>query len=517
MTVQAISTPLSVDSCVQSCAASGKAIAGVEFGQECYCSDAGGLGIGSSRAAETSCTTSCAGNPSQLCGGARLLSVYSTVPVVVRSAPIQPPAVLNGTWSYTGCYSDSNTRTLSDKAPKLGATNTNAACAQACAGFAYFGTEYGKECYCGKSIQSTGQKQVDSSSCSMPCSGDGGTLCGAGNRLSVYQYNVNATSPSGITSTTTITTSDATPTIPPAGNVTSTSTSSVTSAATTTTDNGSNSTVTSTSTSTSTTDTSTSTTSTSTSTTSTSTSTSSTAASTPTGAAPWTALGCYEDSTTARSLSLLAYKGQANSTVGVCQTACKQRGYRFSGVEYGSECYCDNFMLNRASSIGSKPAKECSSVCAGASNSTCGGPSRIEISRDTTWKQTVFTVQAYRRWNFTDCYTDAAGNRTLGVVMYQGNATSTVEGCLDTCAKRGMNFCAPSYGKECFGSLYAPNATVAPTVAGGVDPLARGCSMPCSGNATEACGGGSRLNIYALLTQSAVATEVVPATVQQIK
>lgn len=50
-----------------------------------------------------------------------------------------------------------------------------------------FGTEYGRECWCGSTLQASSAVAAESD-CSFPCSGDVGQKCGAGNRLSVYQW-----------------------------------------------------------------------------------------------------------------------------------------------------------------------------------------------------------------------------------------------------------------------------------------------------------------------------------------
>ncbi|KAG8775809.1 hypothetical protein FRC15_000307, partial [Serendipita sp. 397] len=61
-------------------------------------------------------------------------------------------------------------------------------CMDACfqQGYEYAGVEYGDECYCGRSIGSSGTVATDG--CTMACSGDATTLCGGPNRLNVYRY-----------------------------------------------------------------------------------------------------------------------------------------------------------------------------------------------------------------------------------------------------------------------------------------------------------------------------------------
>lgn len=64
-------------------------------------------------------------------------------------------------------------------------------------------------------------------------------------------------------------------------------------------------------------------------------------------------LGCYNDSGTGvRALNAIQTVNYTAMTVEYCQTYCKDRGYRLSGVEYASECHCDNF-INPTSRNGS--------------------------------------------------------------------------------------------------------------------------------------------------------------------
>lgn len=58
-------------------------------------------------------------------------------------------------------------------------------CMANCTGFDYWGTEYGRECYCGNSLHSTSREAPDAE-CNMICGGDPTEFCGAGNRIELY-------------------------------------------------------------------------------------------------------------------------------------------------------------------------------------------------------------------------------------------------------------------------------------------------------------------------------------------
>ena len=56
-------------------------------------------------------------------------------------------------------------------------------------GFAYFGVQYGKTCWCGNYEPAYVDgvfRKVDSSQCNMQCTGDASQICGAGNRMSIW-------------------------------------------------------------------------------------------------------------------------------------------------------------------------------------------------------------------------------------------------------------------------------------------------------------------------------------------
>ncbi|KAG7293052.1 hypothetical protein NEMBOFW57_003098 [Staphylotrichum longicolle] len=64
----------------------------------------------------------------------------------------------------------------------------------------------------------------------------------------------------------------------------------------------------------------------------------------------------------------------------------------------------------------------------------------------------------------------------------------TIQACLNFCASKGFPYAGTEYSVECFcgSSLAATAAKVADSV----------CNMPCSGDATQPCGAGSRLTLF---------------------
>lgn len=161
--------------CASNCAAF--AYFGLEWSSECWCGDT--ITTGSLPAVESSCNYICSGSAAT-CGGSGYLSLYENLDF---AAPAQLPVV--GAYDFYGCLTDGGARTLS-AATVFSASMTLETCATFCAGYTYFGTEYAVECYCGNTIAATGVS-ADADECSTSCGGDDSQLCGAGDRLSVYQ------------------------------------------------------------------------------------------------------------------------------------------------------------------------------------------------------------------------------------------------------------------------------------------------------------------------------------------
>lgn len=181
---------MTVESCVNTCIGLGYTVAGMEYSRQCFCDNY--VRNGGANTTDSDCNMPCAGNSTEMCGAGNRLSVYSNAPLQVFQPPIQQKTNLTGYWQYAGCISDStNSRTLPYQ---MILTNNNSAnnCLATCSqyGFAAGGMEYGDECYCGDiadvvAANATTEPDTD---CNMGCSGDPRYLCGAGNRLSYYNW-----------------------------------------------------------------------------------------------------------------------------------------------------------------------------------------------------------------------------------------------------------------------------------------------------------------------------------------
>lgn len=87
----------------------------------------------------------------------------------------------------------------------------------------------------------------------------------------------------------------------------------------------------------------------------------------------WKYLSCYEDSVYSRTLKH-QLSVPANS-VEACTSACKGAGYKYAGVEWSNECFCDNTILvGRTGGF-----DDCDMSCNGKPSEYCGGSQRLNI------------------------------------------------------------------------------------------------------------------------------------------
>ncbi|KAJ6515444.1 WSC domain-containing protein [Mycena sanguinolenta] len=172
------SANMTVESCIAFCTAGGFSLAGVEFGDECYCDYA--IQSTCVITSTANCNEACSGNPSELCGAGNFIDIYwnGTPP------PITPQQV--GTWEYVGCFSDSvSARQLAHQQTISGGVTVES-CTAACktSGFSFAGLEDGQECWCGSSVPTS---SLGNSACATACVANTREFCGGPSKLSVYE------------------------------------------------------------------------------------------------------------------------------------------------------------------------------------------------------------------------------------------------------------------------------------------------------------------------------------------
>lgn len=161
--------------------------AGVEYGIECWYGPSLWPGSGGVEPTPDGCNMPCPGNSLSFCGAGDRLTLYALPGGGGGGSPTQPATVTAGTssWNFVECRTEATDSRALTGAAHAGDDMTLEVCAGLCAGWAFFGTEYGRECYCGDAFQA-GSVPAPQADCSFPCAANALELCGAANRLSVY-------------------------------------------------------------------------------------------------------------------------------------------------------------------------------------------------------------------------------------------------------------------------------------------------------------------------------------------
>ncbi|PPQ96884.1 hypothetical protein CVT26_005864 [Gymnopilus dilepis] len=182
-------TGMTIESCTAFCASGGYAYAGVEY-YRVNCDNT--IESPGAPIDESTCNTPCAGDFNEICGGAGGLSVYQDT--ALPPPPPPPPAAeikqTAGVFEFVGCFEDGvngAARSLQTQLNIQTQSVTAESCTAACkaAGYVLAGLEYGQECWCDSYMPLA--ISTPNSDCNMPCTGDATEICGAGNRLAVYQ------------------------------------------------------------------------------------------------------------------------------------------------------------------------------------------------------------------------------------------------------------------------------------------------------------------------------------------
>ncbi|KAK3327277.1 hypothetical protein B0T19DRAFT_158185 [Cercophora scortea] len=482
---------MTLESCMGNC--TGFDFWGTEYGRECYCGNS--PAASSSQAPIADCNMVCSGNPSEYCGAGNRLELYSTTATRSTSATPTPTGSLArkptvGSYTLVGCQTEATAGRALAADSYAADSMTLESCAAYCSAYTYFGTEYGRECYCGNSL-AVGSTTAPQADCSMTCAGNPFEYCGAGNRLELYKLGGSSSSASSTVSSSssassTISSSTTSSAIPSSSSTRSTTSSVISTSSTTSSSIPSSTSTTSTSRSTSTstsivTPSSTLVTSTTRSSTSTSTASSSTLAVKP-SVSPYSFVGCWTEGTGARALSAKSYESANNMTLENCASYCS--GYKYFGTEYASQCFCGNTL--HATSTNASLA-DCSMTCTGNPYEYCGAGNRLElyVADVVVPPPPSHPATITGGWSFKECRTEGSAGRALSATNYAAG-TMTLESCALFCSS--YQYFGTEYASECYcGNSFAAGSVTAPL---------GDCSMTCSGNGSEFCGAGNRLSVY---------------------
>ncbi|KAK0657827.1 WSC domain-containing protein, partial [Cercophora newfieldiana] len=167
------SPALTAAKCHSHCQSYGSTYSGVSHGNKCSCSDRPPY---SQPAPEHECSLPCTGDASTSCGGKNRIHVWGA-PLPVRERV--------GPYKYQGCFTDSrDDKSLTGKVTR-DSEMTLEKCSSECKEYAFFGVEYGTQCFCGTELEVSARRKPQYE-CAMRCGGNPNEICGDGDRLSVY-------------------------------------------------------------------------------------------------------------------------------------------------------------------------------------------------------------------------------------------------------------------------------------------------------------------------------------------
>lgn len=213
----------------------------------------------------------------------------------------------------------------------------------------------------------------------------------------------------------------------------------------------------------------------------------------PTG---WTYSGCFTDSTSSRSLSAAFEYDNTALTAESCITFCASKGYPIAGTEYSAECYCGTQVPRVISG-------SCNMACTGDNTQACGGSNALSVYSNTAANAAVVVNPGPpgSGWKSLGCWTDDVQARTLGYRANTPSAALTVRVCTDACRAAGYTYAGVEYAAECYCGNVLNNQRPG---------LESSCTMTCSGNSSEYCGGPNRLNLYQVDVSSGPVSDAEP-------
>jgi len=228
-------------------------------------------------------------------------------------------------------------------------------------------------------------------------------------------------------------------------------------------------------------------------------------------AGPYLYYGCQTEGTDERALASVAFASD-NMSLELCEANCG--GYTYFGTEYGRECrffvwllfglitnslgYCGNSF-----SKGSIPAPntDCSFACAGNSSEFCGAGNRLSVyqlnvtSTNSATSPTISVIAVTglpSDWAYSGCWVEGAEGRILNE-QQPDSQNLTIQSCVETCVSLNYTIAGLEYSAQCFCDDFIEN--------GGALAISQElCSMECTGNSAQICGGPDLLSIFSLGT-----------------
>ena len=127
---------------------------------------------------------------------------------------------------------------------------------------------------------------------------------------------------------------------------------------------------------------------------------------------------CVFDDSKNRVLTGYYFSSQ-EMTVEMCLSICREKGFLFSGLEYGIECYCGN---ESAETFEWAWYGKCNDRCAGDSNQICGGSNAMSL-----YSTTKFYLNGLCVFNYP------SPRQVFDGLSLAGQKNLTIEMCRNIC------------------------------------------------------------------------------------
>lgn len=188
-------------------------------------------------------------------------------------------------------------------------------------------------------------------------------------------------------------------------------------------------------------------------------------------------VGCYEDSSD-RVLKGHHVTWDDLLTKERCINLCFRLGFLYAGLENGRECFCgDERPTNRKKFSNN----DCNGKCTGNDKSECGRASKIAVFETDIPDETT-------TGKYIGCFKDDENTRLLDGYKVDLEKTNSPSRCLNICFKLEYQYAGMQYGMECYCGNQRPSSKF--------DMPDTSCSIPCSGDKAQICGGHRIMSVY---------------------
>ncbi|WWC92585.1 uncharacterized protein L201_007544 [Kwoniella dendrophila CBS 6074] len=190
---------------------------------------------------------------------------------------------------------------------------------------------------------------------------------------------------------------------------------------------------------------------------------------------------CIAEGSSGRALDSASFAGSA-MTVNKCLNFCQGKGYQYAGLEYSSECYCGDSLVNGGSlSISSS---NCNMLCSGDDTSFCGGSNALQLYQNPSLAQELTLVDNYKSQG---CIQEVSGRALTGASLT--GSDMTIDKCVTYCAQEGFTYAGLEYASECYCGNTLSNGAA-------ISSYSNQCNMACAGNSAEVCGGPNAISLW---------------------